>query len=401
MIIQGLLQNNPIFSGGLALGLMGGILASLRAVPGKLWDGVKRQVILSAEIRSDDALFYWFKYWLHQQASVKASRSVSASTHWTSSDDDSGQKLRIVFTPAPGEHLIRYKGKMLWMSREVHENAGGFGGPTEKVVLKCLGRDQTILRTLFKEVEAVATSVDNNHVSVWIPDGSSWTELVKKNPRYLDSVILPEGIAEEILTDLSRFNDSGEWYSRRGLPYRRGYLFYGPPGSGKSSLVSALAGEMRKDLYVLNIGSKGMDDTTVSQLMMKIPPKGFLLIEDVDAAFSQRDKADEHASHVTFSGLLNALDGVGAKDGQIVFLSTNHIEKLDPALIRPGRVDYRLLLGNPDRSQARRLFDRFFPDSQYASFFAQKAIDKGLSMAALQSHLLSNRDDASAAYESL
>lgn len=86
-----------------------------------------------------------------------------------------------------------------------------------------------------------------------------------------------------------------------------------------------------------------------------------ILLEDIDAAFVQRDSGGANTK-LTFSGLLNALDGVASSEERLVFMTTNHIERLDPALIRPGRVDMVLRLGDASDKQIRRLFVKFYPD---------------------------------------
>ncbi|MGD0053595.1 MAG: AAA family ATPase [Vulcanimicrobiaceae bacterium] len=212
-------------------------------------------------------------------------------------------------------------------------------------------------------------------------------------------MILADDAARNALADLQGFLADRTWYVERGLPYRRGYLLHGPPGGGKSSLTFALASELGMDLYVLNLAAPMLDDTLLALLMRRIPARGILLIEDVDAAFTAREKSDTAASHVTFSGLLNALDGVSSRDSQITVMSTNHIERLDPALIRPGRVDCRLFLGNAQREQARELFARFFPESDLAAAFADRVGDGAVSMAALQRHLVAHRSDPRAAVD--
>jgi chaperone BCS1 len=231
-----------------------------------------------------------------------------------------------------------------------------------------------------------------------MPDCGSWEHVADKPPRPISTVVLPEGVADAILTDARAFQAAGPWHAARGLPYRRGYLLWGPPGSGKSSLAFALASELEMNLYALNLASPKLDDTGLALLLRRA--RGIVLIEDVDAIFDDRRRSGEDACHVTFSGFLNALDGVGSRDGQIVILSTNHLDRLDPALIRAGRVDYRLHLGNAAPGQAAALFRQFFPDSTLAPAFAELAGDSRYSMAALQQHLVVHRDDPRAAIDS-
>jgi chaperone BCS1 len=169
--------------------------------------------------------------------------------------------------------------------------------------------------------------------------------------------------------------------ARVGIPYRRGYLLHGPPGSGKSSFIQALAGELNYDICLLNLSERGLADDKLNHLMSNVPERSILLIEDVDAAFNRRVQtsadgcarpsvvtaaqlADVHTyryqSSVTFSGFLNALDGVASGEERMIFMTTNHPERLDPALVRPGRVDLAVLVDDAAPAQAHRLFAQFY-----------------------------------------
>jgi chaperone BCS1 len=152
--------------------------------------------------------------------------------------------------------------------------------------------------------------------------------------------------------------------------------------------------------------------------MTMMPARSILLLEDADAAFNKREQSSEKGfvSGVTFSGLLNALDGVAAAEERLIFMTTNHIDRLDPALIRPGRVDVKVLLDWPTTSQIRDLFVKFYDRPDLAdSFldslgieFSNTAItdehkwhSNGLSMAALQGHFIRFREDPLAAVENV
>ena len=136
----------------------------------------------------------------------------------------------------------------------------------------------------------------------------------------MSSVVLDEGVAEDIVADMRQFLSGSEWYIQRGIPYRRGYLLWGPPGCGKTSLIMALAGELGLKVMILNLASKDMEDESLFQLMSAVSNHSLVLLEDIDAAFSQRASGDDNKSTITFSGLLNALDGIAASEGRIVSL---------------------------------------------------------------------------------
>lgn len=176
-----------------------------------------------------------------------------------------------------------------------------------------------------------------------------------------------------------------------GIPHRRGYLLYGAPGSGKTSLIHSIAGELNLDVYILSLTRLGLDDTSLSSTIADLPTQCIVLVEDVDAAFHQgvkRDladpekeqdgKEDKHGSkggsdapasvgRVTLSGLLNALDGIAAQEGRILFATTNDYDALDPALCRPGRLDLHIEFKLASKYQCREMFRRFYLPSDVDS----------------------------------
>ena len=219
-----------------------------------------------------------------------------------------------------------------------------------------------------------------------------------------------------IVSDVRDFLNSAKWYYDRGITYRRGYLLHGPPGTGKSSIIQALAGELNYNIAMLDLSERGMTDDRLNYLLTVIPRRTLVLLEDADAAFSRRrvqTDADGYCgANVTFSGLLNALDGVASAEERLLFLTTNHAEQLDEALVRPGRVDITVRLGEATRWQFKRLWDRFYgelnTDGEWKSKFLARLEQLGLietdtkrppnsgrrtSTAALQGLFLYNKGD--------
>lgn len=147
---------------------------------------------------------------------------------------------------------------------------------------------------------------------------------------------------------------------------------HGAPGSGKTSFIQSLAGEFRLDIYTISLAGSDMDDNSLMRLIAQLPERCIILMEDIDAAIKTTGRRDETNSsnrnqiqftrHVTLSGLLNVLDGVSAQEGRILFATTNHIEALDPALKRPGRMDVHYEFKLASKSQITALFTLFFDD---------------------------------------
>ena len=219
---------------------------------------------------------------------------------------------------------------------------------------------------------------------------------MKRLPRPPESVVLRAGLMESLIDDVRDFLGRRNWYVERGIPYRRGYLLYGPPGTGKSSAVLAIASALKMDIAILSLANSSLDDDDLCQLLSNCPVNSIVLIEDIDCVFVERKATEDKANKLTFSGLLNAIDGVAAGEGRILFATTNHIERLDPALIRPGRIDRKELIGYADREQLRRLFVRFFGDNDpsMADYFADSLAEGTLPMSAVQTYLIQHADSA-------
>lgn len=178
--------------------------------------------------------------------------------------------------------------------------------------------------------------------------------------RSVDSVILVEGQLERLLADLEKFVESEDKYVSRGVPWHRGYILHGPPGTGKTSVVRALASQFQMDLYYLSL-SDITSDSILLDAVAKISRKSMLVLEDVDIALPSlaRDASRRGVSLATF---LNVLDGLVTPHGLITFITTNFIDKLDTALIRKGRMDVSEHVGNPTNDQVERLWALFFPE---------------------------------------
>jgi mitochondrial chaperone BCS1 len=272
--------------------------------------------------------------------------------------------------PGPGKHVLRYKGAFIFVNRAREEKSRDYktGEPWETVTLTTLYSHRHVFESMFKEAHDIAARSQEGKTVIYHSRGIEWKPFGNpRRKRPLDSVVLDAGVKETIVADVKEFQSSSKWYYDRGIPYRRGYLLHGPPGTGKSSFIQALAGELDYDIAILNLSEGGLTDDRLNHLLTIIPPRTLVLLEDVDVAFANRrvqsDPDGYRGATVTFSGLLNALDGVASAEERIIFLTTNYVDRLDGALVRPGRVDMTVRLGDATRHQVERLWDRFYGDS--------------------------------------
>nr|KYP66923.1 hypothetical protein KK1_013234 [Cajanus cajan] len=166
-----------------------------------------------------------------------------------------------------------------------------------------------------------------------------WTESELSHPATFDSLALSPELKKDIIDDLDRFLRRKELYKKVGKPWKRGYLLYGTPGTGKSSLIAAIANYLKFDVYDLELTSVDCN-SELMRSMKEASNRSIIVVEDVDC-----NKVVK-ANRFTLSGLLNYMDGLWSSGGEerIVIFTTNHREKIDPALLRPGRMDMHIHL---------------------------------------------------------
>lgn len=258
------------------------------------------------------------------------------------------------------------------------------------------------ITALADELLAKADKTDGRKFTVyrWHCDYQYWRREETAPARLLDSVVLPRKTKDNLVSDLDDFVSAGtrKWYADHGIPYKRSYLLFGAPGAGKTSLVQALAGRYKRSLAILTPSHPKMDDDGLKAAVQRVPPKSIIVLEDVDAIFADgRAKKDGDKSCVTFSGVLNALDGVGGCAGQIFVLTTNHREKLDPALVRCGRVDMHIEFEDAKHEQMELMFRQFYPSApaslsqDFASGLAKMLGENTVSCAQLQHFFIQMR----------
>jgi mitochondrial chaperone BCS1 len=394
------LRANDVFAGGLVLMLLGSIATVVCRLIPSATRGLIRRFTVSLEIRDQD-IFGWLSDWLAQQRFADGCRRLSVDLLHVTGDDHGEPRTVLVFAPGRGVHIVRHAGHWLWVERSLDGATPGGPGrrPIEVYTLRAAGTDPAVLKAAVRAAVRLQQERRRGRIAVYcIERHDGWHRLDLQASRSLESVVLQAGISERITADMEAFLASGAWYAEVGVPHRRGYLFHGPPGCGKTTFARAVAAHFRMDVYVVGIASAGMTDERLAIELGRTRPRSVLLLEDVECAFAERKREADNSSRVTFSGLLNALDGVAAQENRVLIMTTNHVERLDPALIRPGRVDVQQYFGHLDADQARRLFLRFFPGSDVEAAAAARAVGEGdVSPAWLQSVLLAHRDQPASA----
>ena len=305
-----------------------------------------------------------------------------------------------------GCHHLRWKGRAITLRK----NAMGtpialracYGEPPsgihEVVTVSC-DEIETVLKLIDDAKRERNKIKDDNKFGLfkWSAKHGEWERDALGKKRSVDSVVLDARVKLKLYDDVDDFTstETSEWYTKHCIPYKRGYLLHGPPGTGKTSTVLAASSRMGRDIYRMSLSVSGLDDASLMSAVANVPVGSVILLEDVDALFG-RCREKENAADVSFSGLLNALDGVNDyARGLIFFITTNHVDRLDDALVRPGRIDVSLRLGVCTDAQIVEMFERFYPEGgEHAKVFlttVRQSLGDDVTPALLQNHFIQMR----------
>jgi len=395
-------------SNALLLLIFGAIAGVAHRVSSSFWELLISRTTCSMKFTSANETYQWIVDWLSEHSSMKQSLNVSVALKRGDASVSVNPENSIWlpdslpsvhFLPGEGTHLFFHKGRPIWVYCNRKEKQSGNSRAMtilmQEITLYCIGTNRSFLEDIVKESMEKFYSKMKNKVTVYIHEhwSDEWMMGLLKTPRPLNSVILDDGISEKLVNDVMKFLQSRSWYESHGIPYRRGYLLYGPPGTGKTSFILALAGHLKKPICVVSIGNSRMTTSKLNILFNTTPPGSIILLEDIDSAMNS---SSEDSEHITFSDLLNTLDGISSQEGNVVFMTTNHIENLDDALVRPGRIDMKVLLEKASKNQIRRVFRYFFPEfskTKEEEIFASKVAERSFTTAELQSLFMQFRDD--------
>ena len=309
--LVGFLKANDFASGGLVVGLTGVLVAALRKLPGQVVRFVWRQLSLEVVVRNDTDLFDAVEYWLAQKGATGRTRVFSAKYRFGAPDpthDETADDLpvaprgpRLELSPGYGYHWIWHRGRPVLLFRAADTAKTGvtpYGKLRESLSLYFLGRNPAPAESFFREAIALCNPPESKIVRVFAAGQEGWRVSSTCRLRSPATVVLRAGVLDRLVADVRRFFDRQTWYTDLGIPYRRGYLFTGPPGNGKTTTVLVLAGVFEAPVCILDLANPQLTDEKLRDLMNSAPVGAFFLLEDIDALFRAQAGQDGAACAV-------------------------------------------------------------------------------------------------------
>jgi mitochondrial chaperone BCS1 len=350
--IKTILQQNAFAQGGLLIGAVGFLVAFCRQLPAILYRFVRQALVVSIEIEGATGSSFYKNRILRNISEYRRqifNQKLETDFVYNEKDDRYKTGVRVGI----GDF---YAKKDFWMKIiRIRQ--------TEKVQLYEFVFIETFFWNKNKLIKLIdqLMNTDEKTNNIYINDDSGeWEKKSVFRGKSWDGIVLQPGVKEKIMSDLNNFIEEREWFVSKSAPHQRGYCFWGAPGTGKTSIASAIATTLNKGVYILHL-SKLMTDKNLAELMNNV--NGVVLIEDIDAVLNGR-KVLINEAHWTFSGLLNAINGVNPDTKtRIIVMTSNHPENLDPALLRPGRIDQVIKIDGIGKEQAVELFRVFHSEN--------------------------------------
>ncbi|KAI5073873.1 hypothetical protein GOP47_0011886 [Adiantum capillus-veneris] len=404
----------------------------------KLWDklfhSADPHVLVEVEERAGPSRNVYNLFYRQSGVYLSSLRSAIDS-HMRLKVFRSNEDSSITFSLPDKETLEdSFGGARVWWTHTCREKEGGGGGnhimsgdEKRSFILKFLKPDRSIIIPGYLDhISKLASEIEhrNAHRHLYTNNFRGWEEIPFNHPSTFNTLALPTDLANRIKADLDAYANGEEFYHRNGRAWKRGYLLYGPPGTGKSSMIAAIANYLQFDIYDLEL-SKVLDNGELKSLLMQTARKSIIVIEDIDCTVQLPDRTDSstnsavendaklnpeanpaliHASsRLTLSGLLNFTDGLWSCCGEerIFIFTTNHKDRLDPALLRPGRMDMHILLSYCTFEAFKKLASSYLGIEDHELYAEVNNLmthtPHQITPAAMAEILISNQSDADAA----
>lgn len=379
--LMDILNVNPVFGGILGASVFSIFIYSVKSLPSTIFEILKRQLTTSLELHEHgsswaglDTQYENFKDWMaSREDNIKMSRILTTS----------GNHREPTLSTGSGIHRFWYKKRLYWfIQREL--DSSGSERVKHSITIYTLGRSHKPIYDLFEEFKLLHTADSKSPMGVYQVDTDGrWNRISPVSKRTFDTVFINKHTKSELLDTITTFIENEDKYIKEGVSYRLGLCLEGPTGTGKTSIIKALANQYQRPLYNLPIGR--MSETAIVNALIKARG-GIVVIEDadnnhnllkrdsdsIDTKRSELDVIKEVVKNDNSNGplgllgglgeVLNGLDGIVETDDVIIIMTTNDISTLDRALFRPGRIDLVVTVDHLNIEMINDTLDRYYPD---------------------------------------
>lgn len=317
-----------------------------KELPRRIFNFVLLRISFSFSTTSQDRDSYNnLNEWLFSLNKSVLNDNLNARTEWSRRIKDEEIKFSINY----GTYWFKLdKFSLCYLQKELLEKSWGV---VDKITIRVVGNKKKYKQEIFQTINK-----------------SNKLDMVRTYPlpslyeNYLISKKSFEDIfttdKDKIINHLNNWLNSKEVYRRHGITYKTGILLYGEPGTGKSSLSRAIASYLGYDLHIMNMKSYKEEQQFIEKII-NIPEQSVVLFEDIDCLFETREDEKDKDNKALLGTVLNVLDGAMSPDGVVFIATTNYIDKLDNALIRDGRFDLKVEVGNIDECLAKQMCIRY------------------------------------------
>lgn len=394
-------SNNEFFVGMISSGIILGISYTFRNIPYNLFNLFLRYFSIEIQVDNRSESYAYFNMWLNDNIGYIPRYTISGNIFKDNKIEKRNGLSRYISYGREGSHNSDSNGIypgfgyfwFVWNNKFVIINRfrtteGTTDRPLDTLKVRIFFPGKSFKNDIILNLKEY--DLDDNIIRIYTWDMDYWNSSGTFVKRPVNSIYMDETQKHRILDDIKQFFEDHEWYANKGIPYKRGYLLYGPPGCGKTSLIKLIASELNKDIRYINIPAI-TSDRELASAFNEIPRGSIVVIEDFDcvSVIERSEKSTEVENKISLSTFLNITDGLLSSEGSIIIYTTNYKDKIDSAMKRPGRIDVIERIGMLTEIECKRMISDFYNMSNIDIIFPN---DFEISGANIQKLLILNKD---------
>jgi len=318
-------------------------------------ENIKNLVITSLRIEESSFFYYSFQNFVI----AEYGKNVKNLYYRNFFDDWIGKDTNINLFYSSGFIMIKFNGTkflILKNKSQIQNSFNPFKDNKQEFQIFCFNKER-----LNQLLDYIDTNYGSNYIKYYYNANGEVKCAGRIINKTFDNIYLDGGIIDDLKKDLDTFRDSKQTYDKYGIRYKRTYLFYGEPGTGKSSLSLAISNYTKRDVLSINM-SKDMTDSNLITLVSNRPNKSIILFEDIDCLLddiNRNEESKEKEVKISLSCILNILDGIYTPNDVIFIITTNNLDKIDDAIKRKGRTDILMEVKKPNKLLINKLKEQF------------------------------------------